>query len=100
LVDMGFAVKCPLARHRSTPQIRFLDIGLHVCFTLPSDPISRRRPCASRLHLHQVIKGTLSFKLLSMLGTQEAGGEMIPARQFCCVVVLWRRDSQSSQRFL
>ena len=46
LMDMGFAVSGPLAQHRM-PQIRFLYIGSHVCSTLPSDPASRRRPCAS-----------------------------------------------------
>ena len=46
LMDMGFAVICPLARHRM-PQIRFLYIGSYVCSTLPSDPPSPERPCAS-----------------------------------------------------
>ena len=46
LMDMGFVVTCQLARHRM-PQIRFLYIGSYVCFTLLSDPASRRRPCAS-----------------------------------------------------
>ena len=54
LMDMGFAVICPLARHRR-PHIRFLFIGSRVCSTLLSDPASRRRPCASlTLRLHQV----------------------------------------------
>ena len=46
LMDMGFAVIGQLARHRM-PQIRFLYIGSYVCSTLPPDPPSRRRPCAS-----------------------------------------------------
>src|SRR5439155_24889016 len=46
LMNMGFAVICPLARHRR-PHIRFLFIGPYLCSTLPSDPTSRRRPCAS-----------------------------------------------------
>ena len=46
LMDMGFAISCPLARHRM-PLIRFLSIGSRLCSTLPSDPASRRRPCAS-----------------------------------------------------
>jgi len=46
LMDRGFAVMCPLARHRM-PQIRFLYIGSYVCSTLLSDLASRRRPCAS-----------------------------------------------------
>jgi hypothetical protein len=54
LMDMGFAVSCQLARRRMPP-IRFLFIGSRLCSTLPSDPASRRRPCASlTLHLHQV----------------------------------------------
>ena len=70
LMDMGFAVMCPLARHRM-PLIRFLYIGSYVCSTLLSDPASRRRPCASlSLHLHQVVKGTFTPKLSIMLGTQ------------------------------
>ena len=43
LMDMGFAVICPLARHRM-PQIRFLYIGSYVCSTLLSDPPSRGTP--------------------------------------------------------
>src|ERR1035437_5573040 len=58
------------ARPTLTPSIRFLSIGSHVCSTLPSDPASRRRPCASlSLHLHQVVKGTSTPKLSIMLGT-------------------------------
>ena len=54
LMDMGFAVSGPLARRRM-PLIRFLFIGSRFCSTLPSDPASQRRPCASlTLHLHQV----------------------------------------------
>jgi len=55
LMDRGFAIECPLARHRM-PHIRFLFIGSHLCSTLLSDPASRRRRCASlSLHLHQVV---------------------------------------------
>ncbi len=43
------------ARPTLTPPIRFLSIGSHFCSTLPSDPASRRRPCASlTLHLHPI----------------------------------------------
>jgi hypothetical protein len=71
LMDMGFAMHCPLARH-PMPQIRFLYIGSHVfCSTLLSDPTSRRRPCPSLLlHLHQVVEGTYTPELSNMLGTQ------------------------------
>ena len=71
LMDMRFAVTCPLARHRM-PLIRFLYIGSYVCSTLLSDPASQRRPCASlSLHLHQVVKRTFTFELSNMLGTQK-----------------------------
>ena len=46
LMDMGFAVIGPLARHRM-PLIWFLYIGSHVCSALLSDPPSPERPCAS-----------------------------------------------------
>src|SRR6516165_7887157 len=70
LMDMGFAILCPLAQRRM-PLIRFLYIGSYVCSTLLSDLASRRRPCASlSLHLHQVVKRTFTFKLSNMLGTQ------------------------------
>src|SRR5271157_1912246 len=74
LMDMGLTVSCPLARHRM-PLIRFLYIGSYVCSTLLSDPPSPERPCASlSLHLHQVVKGTLTPKLSNMLGTQHKRG--------------------------
>jgi hypothetical protein len=46
LMDMDFAVMCPLVRYRM-PHTRFLSIGSPLCSTLLSDPVSRRRPCAS-----------------------------------------------------
>src|SRR6266550_6189075 len=46
LMDTDFVVSCQLIRRRR-PQIRFLSIGPYLCSTLPSDPTSRRRPCAS-----------------------------------------------------
>jgi hypothetical protein len=46
LMDMDFAILCPLVQRR-LPHIRFLSIGSRLCSTLPSDPASRRRPCAS-----------------------------------------------------
>src|SRR6266576_3422425 len=46
LMDTDFVVSCQLVRRRR-PLIRFLYIGPHLCSTLPSDPASRRRPCAS-----------------------------------------------------
>ncbi|MGD0631686.1 MAG: hypothetical protein ABR987_20335, partial [Terracidiphilus sp.] len=44
-------------------------IGSRLCSTLPSDPASRRRPCASlSLLLHQDVKGTYTPKLSIMRG--------------------------------
>ena len=43
LMDVGFAIICPLARHRR-PHIQFLSIGSRVCSTLLSDPASRLTP--------------------------------------------------------
>ncbi len=40
LMDMGFAIICPLARRRR-PQIQFLSTGPYLCSTLPSDSTSR-----------------------------------------------------------
>ena len=83
LMDMGFAIICPLARHRM-PLIRFLYIGSCVCSTLLSDPASRRRPCASlSLHLHQVVKRTFTSELSNMLGTQRKGAPTVPAPLAC-----------------
>ena len=57
------------ARPTLTPPIRFLYIGSRVCSTLPSNPTSRRRPCASlSLHLYQVVKRTFTSKLSNVLG--------------------------------
>jgi hypothetical protein len=51
-------------------RIRFLSIGLQLCSTLPSDPASRRRPCASLiLRHHQAGWRTFASKLSIMLGT-------------------------------
>ena len=56
------------------PRIRFLSIRPRFCSTLPSDPASRRRPCASlALHLHQVVQGTCTPRLSNMLGTRLPG---------------------------
>src|SRR3954453_21923355 len=70
-MDMDFAISCPLVRP-GLPHIRFLFVRSRLCSTLPSDPASRRRPCASlTLHLHQVVWGTCTPKLSNMLGTQQ-----------------------------
>ncbi len=43
LVALGFAVNCQLARPCSL--IRFVFLRSQVCFRLPPDPASQRRPC-------------------------------------------------------
>src|SRR4051794_35604251 len=69
-MDMDFAISCSLVRP-GLPHIRFLFVRSRLCSTLPSDPASRRRPCASlALHLHQVVQGTCTPRLSNMLGTQ------------------------------
>jgi len=98
LMDRGFAVSCPLARHRM-PLIRFLYIGSHVCSTLPSDPASRRRPCASlSLHPHQVVKGTFTPKLSNMLGTQRERGTAYGSPSQVFVVVALAASAGRRQR--
>src|SRR5438477_6231652 len=81
LMDMGFAVTCPLARHRM-PQIQFLYISSHLCSALLSGPASRPvlfHPCASlSLHVHHVVKRTYT-KLSNLLGTQEKGDGLEPS---------------------
>src|SRR5271168_491422 len=84
LMDMDFAVLCPLVRRRM-PHIRFLSIGSRLCSTLLSDPASRRCPCASlSLLLHQDVKGTYTPKLLNMLGTQRKRPDRNPASKEIC----------------
>src|SRR5207248_5376754 len=96
LMELGFAVICPLARHRR-PQIQFLSIGSRVCSTLLSDIASRRHLCASlSLRLYQVVKRTFTSKRLNMLGTHKRGRARIEARPgwtvgatFAGLVSLW-----------
>ena len=53
LMALDFAVIGPLVRP-GRPRIRFLSIRSRLCSTLPSDPASQRRPCASLiLRRHQ-----------------------------------------------
>src|SRR3954453_2826056 len=82
-MDEDFAVSRPLVRP-GLPPIRFLFVRSRLCSTLPSDPASRRRPCASlALHLHQVVQGTCTPRLSNMLGTQlntSAVGKPAPPR--------------------
>src|SRR5947207_9103844 len=88
-MDMGFAVTCPLARHRRPP-IRFLFIGSHLCSALLSGPTSRRvlfHPCASlSLHVHHVVKRTCTAKLSIMRGTPKTkrpGGRVRRDASYC-----------------
>ena len=71
LMTVDFAVIRPLVRP-GRPRIRFLSIGSRLCSTLPSDPASRRRPCASlALRRHQAGQRTSTSKLPNMLGTRK-----------------------------
>ena len=69
-MDVDFATRRPLVRPRM-PRIRFLFVRSRFCCTLPSDPASRRRPCASlALRLHQAVQRTCTSKLPDMPGTR------------------------------
>ena len=71
LMVVDFAAMSQLVR-RCRPHIRFLSLGSRLCSTLPSDPASRRRPCASlSLLLHQDVKRTCTSKLSIMHGVQQ-----------------------------
>lgn len=73
-VDGGLRCHVPTRPRCTTPHIRFLYIAPHFRIGLPSDPASRRRPCASlSLHLHPVVKRTFTFELSNMLGTLAVG---------------------------
>jgi len=79
LMDVDFAAMSQLVR-RCRPHIRFLFIGSRLCSTLPSDPASRRRPCASlSLLLHQDVKGTYTPKLSIMRGVRIRKAGLAPA---------------------
>src|ERR1700688_2513898 len=68
------------ARPTLTPQIRFLYIGSRFCSTLPSDPASRRRPCASlSLHLYRVVKRTCTSQLSTLLGVPRKTPALVSA---------------------
>ena len=71
LMTMDFAV-IRLLVQPGRPHIRCLSIRSRFCSTLPSDPASRRRPCASlALRRHQAGQRTSTSKLPNMLGTRK-----------------------------
>ncbi len=91
LMVMAFAILC-LLRQPGRPRIGFLFVRSWICFTLPSDPASRRRPCASLvLRYHQAGQGTFTPELLNMPGTQRkplrrgAGMRNVPSSAWCRV---------------
>jgi hypothetical protein len=89
------------ARPTLTPPIRFLYIGSRFCSTLPSDPTSRRRPCASlSLHLYQVVKRTFTSKLSNVLGVPKKGPDAKMSGPFlsCRLDVRAARDNVSRRR--
>src|SRR3954468_14666004 len=68
LMALDLAATCLLVRP-GRPRIRFLSIGPRFCSTLPSDPASRRHPCASLALLrHPDGQRTSTSKLSNMLG--------------------------------
>jgi hypothetical protein len=70
LMVMDLAIIGVLVR-LGRPRIWFLFVRSWLCYTFPSDPASRRRPCVSLTLLdHQVGQGTWNLhpKLLRMLG--------------------------------
>ena len=94
LMDMDFAVIGQLVRRRM-PYIRFLSIGSRLCYTLPSDPASRRRPCASlSLLLHQDVKRTYTSKMSFMHGVPKQNREPSGSRFYVILAVrLWTKPS-------
>src|ERR1039457_7269648 len=60
LMDMGFAVICPLARHRR-PRIRFLFIGSPLFSTLLSGPAPQRVLCWGLLFFSRSPRPCLFF---------------------------------------
>ena len=94
LMDRGFAVIGPLARHRRPP-IRFLFIGSRFCSTLLSGPASRRVPFPLALRYDftsiQVVKRTFPLKLSYMLGTPEKSAGRFPAHEY--MQVMWTNSS-------
>ena len=77
LMTMDFAVLRPLVRP-GRPRIRFLSIRSRLCSTLPSDPASRRRLCASlALRRHQAGQRTSTSKLPNMLGTHTKAEDVV-----------------------
>src|SRR6267143_3841329 len=86
LMDMGFAILCPLARHRR-PQIQFLSISSRVCSALLSDLASRRRPCASlTLLFHQ--DGVEDFNLQAIEPARHTT-KSVPVRRFTGTLSAW-----------
>jgi hypothetical protein len=91
-------VPCHLVSGCVTPPIWFLSISPRVCSTLPSDPVSRRRPGASlSLRLYPTGKRTFTSKLCNMLGTH-ACGQARAFRASSWSAVLGSRVSLSASR--
>ena len=98
LMTVDFAVIRPLVRP-GRPRIRFLSIGSRLCSTLPSDPASRRRPCASlALRRHQAGQRTSTSKLSIVLGTREEAARTSGADEGD--TLLLRQWAASQTRFL
>ena len=89
------------ARPTLTPLIRFLYIGSRICSTLPSNPASRRRPCASlSFLLYQDGKRTYTSKLSTLLGVPKKGGPIRRAAVFVGYAKRYDLDQPSSAHAL
>lgn len=92
LMAMDFAITCSLVQ-AGRPHIWFLFVRSWLCSALPSDPASRRRPCASLiLHHHQVGSRTCTSKLSNMLGTQAKSREKRLFAEFRIALACIRND--------
>jgi hypothetical protein len=99
LKDVDFAFTGQLVRRRR-PHIRFLSIGSRLCSTLPSDPTSRWRPCASlTLDLHPVGKRTYTSKLSIMDGVPGQAESVPTLRAVLLHKTVWPAASQGVDSF-
>lgn len=67
----GYGLHDPrFIRPAFAPDIQFLFVGSHLCSTLPSDPASQLRPCASLVFTSiRLTEGLSPSKLVCMPGT-------------------------------
>jgi len=106
LMDMDFAIICPLVRRRMS-HIRFLSIGSRLgprCFQTPPHDDA----LVLSLLLHQDVKGTRTPKLLNMLGTQKRRYEYSRSALYCSISITiintalysWQQGTAKDSKFL